>query len=105
MLAKLKSFNPETQDNLDDLVAMLAFGRMLKTEFERLPIPAVPEWLDEKISLLETDARRRQTDRLKAMLTEAKARRAGLMTVTEKRDQLDAEIARLETLAPSGVTQ
>ena len=94
MLEQFRSFSVEQADNIDELVAMSAFGRSLKAEFETLQVP-VPEFVGDGLSAIKTEIERRLADRKAARIKELKAQRAGLQTAQEKREQIEKELAAL----------
>jgi hypothetical protein len=95
MLDQFRTFNKEGMQ-LDQLVALAAFGRALKAEFEAQKLD-VPEYVHINLKTLQREIAARDADRKAARLTKLKSQRAGLLTTTERRDLLDKEIAELET--------
>lgn len=96
MLDQLKNLNIPSID-LDEAVALSAFGRMLKAEYETLGAET-PEWLDNRLRELRREVKVRQQDSIEKRLREARARMETLKTPTERRDDLAKEIERLESL-------
>lgn len=94
MLDQFKAFNVETADNLDELVAMSAFGQSLKAEFESQKI-AVPEYVGDSLTAIKREIERRVSDRRAARVRELKAQEAGLKTAAEKREEIRKELAAL----------
>jgi hypothetical protein len=93
MLEKLKNFDVDRLD-LDELVMLSAFARILVAEFEVLKAQT-PEWLEIQTKVLRRAILARQADMLEKRLREAKLRRDALKTPDEKRAALDNEIAEL----------
>jgi hypothetical protein len=79
----------------DDAIALLAFARLLRGEFEARQF-AVPEWLDDRIRSLNRYLDSHRRDALELRLREARARQAALLTPDQKRQQVTDEIAQLE---------
>lgn len=86
--------------DLDEAVALSAFGRSLKAEYEAQAIET-PEWLDNRLRELRREIKVRTQDVLDKRLREAKARLETLKTPTERREALEAEIKRLEAQLPN----
>jgi hypothetical protein len=79
----------------EDAIALLAFGKLLRAEFERVNYTA-PSWLDDKIRLLTRYIEMNRRDTLELRLKQAKAAASQLLTPTERRSKVEAEIAELE---------
>lgn len=93
MLKELKSFDAERCD-LDQLVALSAFAKVLHAEYEARNIQ-VPEWLDDSRRALAREIEGRRRDALELRLKEVRAGQSGLLTAAEKREKLAAEEAKL----------
>ena len=93
MLDQFKRFNTENSD-LDELVAMAAFGRSFRAEFETLNI-SVPEFCDDTLRSIKREIETRVADRRAARVRELKAQREGLKTASEKREAIEKELASL----------
>lgn len=80
---------------IEDLI--LAKGQLasLDAGFQDLGV-ATPEWVSDKLTQVSAEIVNRNRAELQRQLKSAKARRAALATVDEKRASLDAEIAALE---------
>jgi len=98
MLNKLRSFDCDRLE-LEELVELLAYGKMLRAEFE--VHSEVPEWLDVRLRELRREISTRNQDNIDKRLRTLKARREALLPDEEKRTKLDAEIAALEQKAGS----
>jgi hypothetical protein len=81
--------------HIDDVIGLLSFGKLLRSEYQGLNY-ATPEWLDDKIRLMTRYVEMHRRDALELRLKEARAQQAALMTPTEKREKLAAEIAKME---------
>ena len=93
MLEQFKGFNTEVSD-LDELVAMAAFGRSLRAEFESLNV-SVPEFVDDQTRVIKREIETRVADRRAARVRELKAQRDSLKTAAEKREAIEKELASL----------
>ena len=93
MLDQFKAFNTEVAD-LDELVAMAAFGRSLRSEFEALNV-SVPEFADDQLRVIKREIETRVADRRAARVRELKAQRDSLKTAAEKREAIEKELASL----------
>ena len=93
MLDQFKAFNTEVAD-LDELVAMAAFGRSFRAEFEFLNV-SVPEFVDDAIRAIKREIETRVADRRAARVRELKAQRDSLKTAAEKREAIEKELASL----------
>jgi hypothetical protein len=96
MLDQFRSFNVETADNLDELVAMSAFGKSLKAEFEAQKV-TVPEYVGDSLVAISREIARRVSDRKAARIRELRAQESGLQTAAERREQIRKELAALES--------
>lgn len=93
MLDQFKSFNTEVAD-LDELVAMAAFGRSYRAEFESLNV-SVPEFVDDALRGIKREIETRVADRRAARVRELKAQRDSLKTAAEKREAIEKELTLL----------
>ena len=96
MLDQFKAFNTEVAD-LDELVAMAAFGRGFRAEFESLNV-SVPEFADDQLRVIKREIETRVADRRAARVRELKAQRDSLKTAAEKREAIEKELASLGEL-------
>ena len=81
--------------SVEDLILAKAALTTLDAGFQELGIET-PEWITDKLNLVSAEIISRNRAELQRRLKAAKARRAGLATVDEKRRALDDEIAALE---------
>lgn len=81
--------------SIEDLILAKDGLSVLDAGFQELQIET-PEWITDKLTLVSSEIINRNRAELQRRLKAAKARRAGLATVDEKRAALDAEIAALE---------
>jgi len=92
---QLKSLNTDKYD-LDELVALSAEGKALQAEYSALGADE-PEWLGTAVRSLARDIRVRQADAIEKRLRQAKARVQALKPASERRAELEAEIASLQS--------
>ena len=93
MLDQFKGFNVDNAD-LDELVALSAFGKQLRSEFESQKIP-VPEYVSDNLNAISREIDARMADRRATRIRELKSQRDSLKTAQEKRDSIDKELAAL----------
>lgn len=96
MLERLKNFDVERAD-VEELVALSAFARQLTEEY-KLQLIASPEWLEIRTAELKREIGTRQADIRAKRVREIKAKLNGLKTAEEKRTELAAELAALESV-------
>lgn len=97
MLHEFKTFNKERLQ-MDEVVALAAFGRALRAEFESHQIEE-PEWLDVQLKTLRREIQSRNADAIEARRREIRLRLDGLKTPSEKRAELEKELASLDEKA------
>jgi hypothetical protein len=95
VLEKLRNLNIERMIDLDEAVALFAFGNMVLTSYKDQTLEP-PAWLTDNLSVLGKDIKERRRDNLEAALKEALAKKSALRTAEEKRADLDGEIERLQ---------
>jgi ATP-dependent Lon protease len=99
MLDQFKNFNTEGLE-LDELLALSAFGRAMRTECEAQKV-SEPEYVAEQLNTLRREIEARMSDRREARKREIKAQLESLKTKEEKRAALEQELAALEqTIVP-----
>jgi hypothetical protein len=86
--------------DLEEAVVVKGLGTVVAQEFTSNGLD-VPEWLSNQQKALKRLISLKAQEALEAKLKRAQARRATLMTPTEQREQLDAEIAALEAAVGS----
>lgn len=92
----LKNFVTDRLD-MDELFALSAFGKSLRTEYQNREMP-VPSWISDQLNALDREILARRRDELEKRLKDIKAQRTTLETAAEKRERLDKEQADLEKL-------
>ena len=95
-LQSFKTFNADRMD-VDELVALLAFGKTLRTEYEALQLEE-PEFVDTQLKSLRREINARNADKIAARKRELTARIDSLKTPTQKKAEAEAELARLEAM-------
>lgn len=93
MLEQFKNFNVDAAD-LDELVALSAFGKQLRGEFEAQKV-AVPEYVSDNLNSLAREIDGRMADRRATRVRELRSQRDSLKTAQERRDAIDKELAAL----------
>lgn len=94
MLSEFKTFTA-ARLQLDELVALEAFGHGLRESYERLQIEE-PAFLDVQLKSLKREIRSRNADRLAARGRELQTRLDSLKTPAEKKKELLAEKAKID---------
>ena len=79
---------------MDDLVAMAAFGRTLRAEYEAHQIEE-PEFVGTKLKALRAEIADRNADKIAARKSEIKARLDALKSPKEKAAELRKELEAL----------
>lgn len=93
MLDQLRNFNAEAM-NLDELVALAAFGRQLRAEYEALKVEE-PPFVDDGLKAIRREVEGRMADRRATRVREIKATLEGLKSREEKRESLEKELAAI----------
>lgn len=96
MLNDFKNFNTDGLE-LDQLIALAAFGRAQRAEYEAQRVPE-PEYVAEQLNTLRREIEARMSDRREARKREIKAQLDCLQTKEERRTKLEKELADLETV-------
>ena len=94
-ISQLKQLDCDRYD-IDELVALSAEGKALQAEYASLGVDE-PEWLGAAVRSLSRDVRTRQADAVEKRLRQAKARLQALKPQAERRAELEAEIAALQS--------
>jgi hypothetical protein len=92
MLQDFKNFNVES--DIDELVALSAFGKQLRSEFEAQKV-TVPEYVSDNLNTISREISSRMEDRRATRIRQLKSERESLKTAQEKRAQIDKELADL----------
>lgn len=87
MLDQLKNFNAERMD-VDELVALAAFARTLRAEYEATQVDE-PEWVGTQLNSLRREIQTRMTDHREAELRKVNAQLDGLKSREEKKAELE----------------
>lgn len=93
MLNQFQNFDVDGT-TLEELVALAAFGRQLRTEYEHLKIDE-PEWVNIQLNAIRREVNVRSQDAREARIREIDARLAALKTPDEKKAELLKERERL----------
>lgn len=95
-LIQFKNFNVDRVTDIDELVAGIGFGKMLRTEYEALQLEE-PEYVDIQLKAMRREIASRNADRLEAKKRELKAQIDRFKSREEKKQELEAELAKLTT--------
>jgi len=95
MLEEFRNFNKDRLD-LDDLVTLAAFGRLLRAEYEAEKVDE-PEFVNIQLMVLRREIASKMADKRAARLRQIKTQLHGLKTTAERREDLEKELAELET--------
>ena len=93
-MTTFKNYNTARAD-LDELVAMAAFGRSLRSEYEAHQIEE-PEFVGAKLKSLRAEIADRNADKIAARKSEIKARLDALKSPKEKAAELRKELEALQ---------
>lgn len=94
-LSTFKTFTADRME-VDELVALYAFGQSLKTGFEELNLE-VPEYVELQVKTLKREIRGRMADKLEAEKRRIKAQLDGLKTTAERKTELRKQLESVET--------
>jgi hypothetical protein len=93
-LAQFKTFKAEQMD-LDELVALTAFGRSLRSEYEALQLEE-PAFVDVQLKSLRREITARNADKLSATKRELEARIDSLKSPAQKKKELEEKLAKIK---------
>ena len=97
MLDRLKNLDVQRPD-LEELVFLSAQAKILRAEFEVENVD-VPEWLDNSARALKREVRTRLANSVDKRVREIKSRLDALKTPSEKKAELEKELATLTATA------
>ena len=97
MLDDFKTFNKDRLD-LDDLVALAAYGRLLRAEYEAQKVDE-PEFVDIQLKALRREIASRTDDKREARRRAIKTQLQSLKTPAERRAELEKELGELEVVS------
>jgi hypothetical protein len=93
-LNTFKSFSADRMD-IDELVALMAFGKSLRAEYDALQMEE-PAFVDLQLKSLRREITARTADKLEARKRELTARIDSLKTPAQKKQELEKELATLD---------
>ena len=93
-LASFKNFSADRLD-VDELIALSAFGKTFKAEFTALGVD-VPEYVDLQLKTLKREVRGRVADKLEADKRRIKAQLDSLKTTSERKAELKKQLETVE---------
>ncbi len=94
MLVEFKNFSADRLD-VDGLVALLAFGKVLRAEFETQKLE-VPEYVGVQIRSLKREIDAKVADKREAERKRLKAQLEALKTPSERKTEIAARLEVLE---------
>ena len=94
MFEQFKSVNAESAE-VDELVALVTFGKSFRAEFEAQKVP-VPDYVNDNLNTLTREINSRMADKRAARAREIKAQLSSLQSREEKKTALEQELAALE---------
>lgn len=90
-----RSFSAESVD-VDQLVALHAFGKQLRAEFEALGVDE-PEYVDSQLKAIRREINTRNADRIDQRIREVKSRLDALKSPDVRRQELEKELEKLQS--------
>jgi len=96
MLDTFKTFNKDRMD-LDELVTLAAFGRSLREEYAAQKVDE-PDFVNIQLKTINREIQDRVSDLRETRKKQIKAKLQNLKTPQERRAELEAELAELETV-------
>lgn len=90
-----RNFTVESMD-VDQLVALHAFGKQLRAEFDTLGVDE-PEYVDAQLKAIRREITARNADRTELRIREVKSRLDALKSPDVRRQELEAELAKLQS--------
>ncbi len=94
MLDQFKNYSNDSLD-LDELVALSAFGRQLRAEYEAQRVPE-PDYVGLQLNAIRREIESKMADKREARKREIKSQLSGLKTAAERRKELEEELEKLE---------
>ncbi len=94
MLQQFKSFDVDRLDT-DELIGLLAFGQLLRAEYEKLEMDE-PDWVNDKIKTLKRELRAKNAEKLAARAREINSRLESLKTPTQRKSELQKELSKIQ---------
>lgn len=95
MLNAFKHFQADRMD-LDDLVALAAFGHLLRDQYEKQNIE-VPDFVTDNLKAINREIQAKTAADREARRKTLILQRDALLTNKEKRDRIEKELKELET--------
>jgi hypothetical protein len=101
MITQLRSFNTERMD-LDEMIALSAFGHSLRAEYEKLQLDA-PDWVERQLRTLKLEIKVRVQDQLEKRRKEIESKLNQLKTPSERKTELNKELRQVTAQLSAGV--
>lgn len=90
------------RNGMDELLALRAFGRAFEMEWTDYDLE-VPPWVTDRLALLDKEIRSRVADALAKDIKDTELRLEALKSRDERKEELNARLARLKAkAAPKG---
>lgn len=96
MLEQFRVFNVDRMD-LEELVALAAYGRTLRNEFEAQKVEE-PAFIDINLKALRREIQMKVADKNASRRQQIKTKLDSLKTPAEKKEELLAELAELDAV-------
>lgn len=97
MLNQFRAFNKDRMLEIDELIALAAFGRMLRAEYEASKVDE-PDFVAQQLRTLRHEIQARVSDKQEARRKEIKSQLQRLATPQERREALQKELDALNTV-------
>jgi hypothetical protein len=81
--------------DLDELVALSAFGKSLRAEYEAHQVE-VPDYVGTQLNALSREIKGRVADKVEARRRQIQTQLDQLKTPAERREELKAELAKID---------
>lgn len=93
LFEKLRTLNVDRID-IDDAIELVTYARHAEQTYSGYQVPT-PEWLKDAMVALDNEIRSRRRDMLEARKRELFTRLGALKTREEKKEELSAELAKV----------
>lgn len=100
MLHQFKEIEVD-RNGMDELIALRAFGRSLRDGYVEYDLET-PPWVNDRLAILDKEIRGRVADALAKDIKDTEARLEALKSRDERKDELNARLARLKAKAAGG---
>lgn len=94
MLHQFKTFQADRMD-LDDLIALAAFGHMLRDQYEKFGLE-VPDFVTDNIKAITREVKTKTAATLESRKRELLSRKDALKTPAERKREIEAELKQID---------